>query len=210
MESYPDNPRSNFYPHGEPGIPGTPNPVFQPKTPVFCGSKAAEEPKAYQPVFQDPDEFVDSLLQSEQVDEIKEEQNPDIQGDDLVDLVSESASDSDTLSFNSDFEDSDVDEPESGDYNCLKAPQKRARLMVEYTKDDAFVRNNRSKIIHCIPGVGDQVSQSVYANGNLMQQKFTACGRSKSSNYSGVHETADWTAKCRVCCKGKRGPALEE
>ena len=73
---YPDNPRSNFYPHGEPGIPGTPNPVFQPKTPVFSGSKAAEEPKAYQPVFQDPDEFVDSLLQSEQVDDIKEEQTP--------------------------------------------------------------------------------------------------------------------------------------
>ena len=56
---YPDNPRSNFYPHGEPGIPGTPNPVFQPKTPVFSGSKAAEKPKAYEPVFQDPDEFVE-------------------------------------------------------------------------------------------------------------------------------------------------------
>ena len=45
---YPDNPRSNL-----------PNPVFQPKTPVFSGSKAAEKPKAYEPVFQDSDEFVE-------------------------------------------------------------------------------------------------------------------------------------------------------
>ena len=71
------------------------------------------------------------------------------------------------------------------------------------------MRNNRSKIIHCIPGVGDQVSQSVYPNGNLMQQNFTACGRSTASNYSVVHEIADWTAKCRVCFKGTRGPALQ-
>ncbi len=124
--------------------------------------------------------------------------------------LSESASDSDTSSFNSDFEDSDVDEPESGDYDCLKPPSKRARLLVEYTKEDAFARNNRSKVIHCIPGAGDQVSQSVYSNGNLMQQNFTACGRSTASNYTVVHEITDWTAKCRVCFKGKRGPALEE
>ena len=172
-------------------------------TPVFAGSRVAEETKAYGPVFQDPDEFVESPLQSEQVEEIKEEQNPKAHGDELVDLVSESASDSDTSSFNSDFVDSDVDEPESGDYACLKAPPRRARMMIEYTKEDAFVKNNRSKIIHCIPGV-DQVTQSVYANGNLMQQNFTACGRSTSSNYSVIHEIADWAAKCRVCFKGKR------
>ena len=100
-----------------------------------------------------------------------------------------------------------MDEPESGDYDCLKAPPKRARW--SSIPRTMLLRNNRSKIIHCIPGVGDQVSQSVYANGNLMQQNFTACGRSTSSNYSVVHEIADWTAKCRVCFKGKRGPALE-
>ena len=160
--------------------------------------------------FQDPDEFVESLLQTEQIEEVKEEPNQDVRVDELVDLVCESASDSDTSSFNSDFEDSDVGEPESGDYDCLKPPSKRARLLVEYTKEDAFVRNSRSKIIHCIPGVGDQVSQSVYLNGNLMQQNFTACGRSTASNYTVVQEIADWTAKCRVCFKGKRGPALEE
>ncbi len=100
-----------------------------------------------------------------------------------------------------------MDEPESGDFDCLKAPPKRARLMVENTKEvkeDAFVKSNRSKIIHCIPGVGDQVSQSVYANGNLMQQNFTACGRSTSSNYSVVHEIADWTAKQGKAWAGTR------
>ena len=64
-----------------------------------------------------------------------------------------------------------------------RLPRKRARTMIEYPKDDGFsLKNNRSKIIHCSPGIGDQVSTSVYANGNLMQQNFTACGRSTSSN----------------------------
>ena len=102
---HPDNPRSNFYPHGEPGVPGTPNPVFQPKTSVFTGSRSAEGAKPPGPIFQDPDDFVESLLQSEQADEVKDEQSTSVQADELVDLVSESESDSDTSTFNSDFED---------------------------------------------------------------------------------------------------------
>ena len=43
-----------FYPHAEPGVPGTPNPVFQPKTPVFTGSRPMEEMKAQPQTFQDP------------------------------------------------------------------------------------------------------------------------------------------------------------
>ena len=40
---HPDNPQSNFYPHGEPGVPGTPHPVFQPTTPIFAGATTAAE-----------------------------------------------------------------------------------------------------------------------------------------------------------------------
>lgn len=34
---HPDNLRSSFYLHRQPGAPDTPNPVFQPMTPVFTG-----------------------------------------------------------------------------------------------------------------------------------------------------------------------------
>ena len=91
---------------------------------MFTGSRPTEESGAQSQTFQDPDEFVESLLQSEQFDEVKEELNQSVQVDEVVDLVSQSASDSDTSSFNSDFEDSDVDEPESGGYDCLKARQR--------------------------------------------------------------------------------------
>ena len=44
--------------------------------------------------------------------------------------------------------------------------------MIEYPKDDAFVKNNRSKIIHCIPGIGDQVSKSAYSLNVLVSLVF--------------------------------------
>ncbi len=202
---HPDNPRSNSYPQGEPGVPGRPNPVFQPTTPVFSGAKTVAEPRTDAGVFQDPDEFVDTLLQEESHGHVKEEQTIPTHETDCVDLVSESVSESETSSFNSDFADSDVDEPESGGYVGLQASLKTT---IEYPKEHAFVKNNRSKITHCIP-IGDQVSGSVYSNGNLLQQTLTACGRSTSSNYEMGFEISDWTVKCRICFKGRRGPALE-
>ena len=56
--------------------PGTPNPVFQPKTLVFTGSRPMEEMRAQGQIFRHPDEFVESILQSEQFDEVKEEGCP--------------------------------------------------------------------------------------------------------------------------------------
>ena len=208
---HPDNPQSNFYPRGEPGVPGTPHPVFQPTTPVFAGATTAAESRVEERVFQDPDDFVDSLLREDLHEQAGGGQNVPTRETACVDLVSESLSESDTSSFNSDFADSDADEPDAGGDFSLQAPLKRARTTTEYPKEDAFVKNNRSKIFHCIPGIGDRVSGSVYSNGNLLQRSFTACGRSTSSNYEMVLEISDWTAKCRICFsfKGKRGPAFE-
>lgn len=59
------------------------------------------------PVFQDPDEFVESLRRDESAEEVKEEQSVRIHDTEYVGLVCESASESDTSSFNSDFVDSD-------------------------------------------------------------------------------------------------------
>ena len=123
-------------------------------------------------VFQDPDDFVGSLLREDLHEQVKEEQNVPTHETACVDLVSESLSESDTSSFNSDFADSDADEPEAGGDFSLQAPSKRARTTTEYPKEDALVKNSRSKIIHCIPGIGDRVSGSVYSNGNPFATKF--------------------------------------
>ena len=73
--------------------------------------------------------------------------------------------------------------------------------------EDAFVRNDKSKIIHRIPGIGSETSSSVYANSELLQAKTTKCGRLTSAGFTIVGSIPDWTAKCRICFKGCRAPS---
>ena len=72
--------------------------------------------------------------------------------------------------------------------------------------DDAWVQHKKTKVIHAITGAGSLVSGSVYANGELVQNRATKCGRLASANFVVVTTIEDWTSKCRLCFKGKRDP----
>ena len=50
--------------------------------------------------------------------------------------------------------------------------------------DDAWVQHKKTKAIHAIAGAGSLVSGSVYANGELVQNRATKCGRLASSLWS--------------------------
>ena len=182
------------------------------KTPVYLGASTGKKPNVEEKTFADPDGFISEILQDEPEQFVKVEHQSENVAEGVVDLVSESESSSDTDSFNSDFEDSDVDGPGSASVGEEPPfpPAKRVRISLELAGDDAFVKNKRSKIIHRILGAGDRVTHSVYANGELMKESFTACGRSTQTNYEVVHEISDWTSRCRVCFCGRRAPALEE
>ena len=63
----------------------------------------------------------------------------------------------------------------------------------------AFIRHVKSRIVHCILNAGGDVTDSTYANSELLQGKVTACGRSTSRSYEVIKTSDEMSAKCRVC-----------
>ena len=116
-----------------------------------------------------------------------------------IDLVT---SDSETSTSGDDFVESEAEderELEPAGHNVLNE---------DY--NDAWVQHKKTKSIHAISDIEHQVSDSVYANGELVQGKATRCGRLTSSNFTVVKEIADWTSKCRLCFKGNRDPRAKQ
>ena len=112
-----------------------------------------------------------------------------------IDLVT---TDSETSTSGEDFAESEAEmegELEPSDANVFNEDP-----------DDAWVQNKKSKVIHAIEGLGSKVTESVYANGELIQNQATRCGRMTSSNFTVISKIDDWTSKCRLCFKGRRDP----
>ena len=65
----------------------------------------------------------------------------------------------------------------------------------------AFIRHVKSRIVHCVLNAGSEVTDSTYANSELLQGKVTACGRSTSRSYEVIKVSDEMSAKCRVCFK---------
>ena len=181
----PDGDRTSFFPEGNPLKPNAP--IFQPKTPG--GFKMPMAPSHAAPG-------------ASQVNvphaEVKEEVPlPKVDSADLeeIDLVT---TDSETSTSGEDFAESEAEmegELEPSDANVFNEDP-----------DDAWVQNKKSKVIHAIEGLGSKVTESVYANGELIQNQATRCGRMTSSNFTVISKIDDWTSKCRLCFKGRRDP----
>ena len=71
---------------------------------------------------------------------------------------------------------------------------------------DAMVRNEKTKTIHSVADIGYLVTDSVYANHEILQGQTTKCGRATQSGYVVIKQVDDWTLKCRVCFRGCRQP----
>ena len=52
--------------------------------------------------------------------------------------------------------------------------------------------------------IGHLVTDSVYANHEILQGQATKCGRATQSGYKVIKQVDDWTLKCRVCFRGCR------
>ena len=184
-EFFPDENRADFFKGSNPLVPGTPLPVFQPKTPAFLVREQEAAP----------------VEQVETVGEPKiEEPWIQIQKDSsLVEVEILSSSDSPSSTSGCDDVDSEVEQESELDGTRRPAGEEIFSL-------DAAVKNVRSGIIHAVPDIGPEVTESVYANGELLQKKTTKCGRMTSSGFTIVQSIPDWTAKCRICFKGCRQP----
>lgn len=115
----------------------------------------------------------------------------------VVNLATESESETST---------SGCDDVSSDEERPIEVSDGGDEPKAEHVLKDAFVKNKSSGIIHRIPDVGHEVSDSVYGNGELMQRRVTKCGRMTSSGFAVLQTIEDWTAKCRICFKGCRAP----
>ena len=184
----PDGDRAGFFPQGNPTDPSAP--VFQPKTPGTF--KMPMTPAPQKEIAKAPEEpgieIKEEPADPKHLSHFAEE----------VDLVT-----SDSTSTSGD----DFGESEAEDDHEVE-PAGQNVLNEDY--NDAWVQHKKTKIIHAIKDMGHQVSDSVYANGELVQGKATRCGRLTSSNFTVVTEIADWTSKCRLCFKGNRDPRAKQ
>lgn len=192
----PDQNRSNFFPAGNPLVPGTPAPVFQPGTPASLANVADREQEAPpSPGVRSsgPDDF--SLVDAKsEAAEFRE----DVMEDSAPVVVSSS---SDSPSSTSGSEDVESDGEQDDEVEAA-SPE----AIVQEWDGEAFVKNTKTTTIHSVPDVGHLVTDSTYANSELLQRRTTRCGRMTSSGFTVVRFIEDWTLKCRICFKGRRQP----
>ena len=181
----PDGDRANFFPEGNPAKPDAP--VFQPKTPG--NFKMPMTPAVA------PHGALERELPGQ---EVKEEVVAPDGAPGLTEEIDLVTTESETSTSGEEFATSEPEaegELEPSDVNVLNEDA-----------DDAWVQHKKTKVIHAIAGAGSLVSGSVYANGELVQNRATKCGRLASANFAVVTTIEDWTSKCRLCFKGKRDP----
>ena len=192
----PDQNRSNFFPAGNPLVPGTPAPVFQPGTPACLANVAdteQEAPPSPGVRSSGPDDF--SLVDAKsEAAEFRE----DVMEDSAPVVVSSS---SDSPSSTSGSEDVESDGEQDDEVEAA-SPE----AIVQEWDGEAFVKNAKTTTIHSVPDVGHLVTDSTYANSELLQRRTTRCGRMTSSGFTVVRFIEDWTLKCRICFKGRRQP----
>ena len=118
----------------------------------------------------------------------------------MIELSSDSedeSSDSDTCSES--FEDDEA-LGDQGDH--VESEPSCAEGHVEQVV--VLARNSKTKIIHECRDRPDVMPPSNQAFHEIMDDSVTMCGRTVGSGFALVLGHFDWTAKCRVCFKGRR------
>ena len=192
----PDGPRSQFFPMtpqpgGAPAF--RPTPVFQacsPSTPMVNQPHANE--KLESQTFEES-KAVAVKAEPSEVDGASAT-GLDISVAETVDVSSESesasSSEAETALVSSDDDKGIVQQQ-------LKIP-KVSRVAESPDLNEVWMQNPSSKIVHAI-------SKDVSRLGSL---SITKCGRRADHSFNSVAVLTDWTAKCRICIRGRRQPEV--
>ena len=192
----PDGQRSQFFPMtpqpgAAPAFP--PTPVFQafaPKTPVASFTKV-------------PDEKLPETELENPTLEVKEEASEAdaMSGQGVALSISETieiSSDSDSASSSEAESNLFSSEDESkGEVTSSKMPR-FSRVPESPGMNEVWMQNPSTKIVHAVVG-HESLQSGVH---------ITKCGRRADKNFTSVAILNDWTAKCRVCFKGRRQPEV--
>ncbi|CAL1131406.1 unnamed protein product [Cladocopium goreaui] len=205
----PDASRSNYFAGSTNMSTGTPaHAVMQPFTPAYLNRSQPATPCAAPatPAARRSGEQRTDVLHADASVEVKEEPFWVLPTSDAERRVIEISSDSSGESSESvtccdtssvadtvDLEEEDCQEPH------VEASDRMPTVQT-------LVMNTKTKIIHECRNSGDmQICEQSYFE-ELMLGSLTSCGRELTKTYKLVLGPYDWTAKCRICFKGRRAP----
>ena len=205
----PDATRSNYFPQTGSFAASTPaHVVMQPFTPAFL-EKAQPGTPGVEPRVPELSKPLD--LESEQVQisaeqEVKTEDGWSVLASGynkgVIDISSESGEDSSESNTCS----SSSDESASIDLDAEHADEERPRGAETMAPLGVVVKNMKTKIIHEIRGVSVPAGDGNAGLDEALKGKLTLCGHVVTGNYVRIQGGFEWTAKCRVCFKGRRAP----
>ena len=191
---HPDNNRAEYFPSGHPtASASTPGLNFQPKTPAFIQPVMAQ--KVSEPVAQETIGEMSPVSPA-----VKHELTSTAGVEEVIEIESD-----DTESSTSTSNPEDASSGDDGS-TAAEAFEPFGISISSDQEQHALVRHCKSKIIHTVPSLDPFKSDSKYENSELMQNKFTACGRNVSKFFEPCLKIVDWTAKCRLCFRGRRQP----
>ena len=203
----PDATRANYFPQAGVATSSTPAHVtMQPFTPAFLGKAQPSTPGIDAPgggiaaVLGHGDRGDDVTVPTDVKTEASWSVLNSGHAQDVIELSSssgEDSSESDTCSSTSgDDESIDLDEEEPVQ-----------ELDTGKQNDDGtctMVKNCKTKIVH---EVETGFAADIVVPVSDLKGKMTRCGHVVTANYQTVQKLVDWTLKCRVCYKGRRGPS---
>ena len=192
----PDGQRSQFFPlTPQPGAA----PAFPP-TPVFQANAPKTPTASLFPDLPGPQE---GAVSKSEVVEVKEE-NSEADGTSgrgitvsVADTI-EVSSDSDSASSSEAETEMQSSADEQNGVGHVEPSQKIPRLSESPQLNEVWLQNPSSKIVHAV-AVHDAMPGVV---------PITKCGRRAERSFNSVAVLNDWTAKCRVCFKGRRQPKV--
>ena len=192
----PDGPRSQFFPMtpqpgAAPAFP--PTPVFQacaPRTPVapFARTSHGQVPEA-----EPRNQAVEVKEESSEVDVVSG-QGISLSVDETIDVSSESES--------ADSSEAETDLMSSEDDGKIEEPPSKIPRILRVAEspeiNEVWMQNPSSKVVHAVVRHGSSPSGV----------PITKCGRRADKSLTSVAVLTDWTAKCRVCFRGRRQPEV--
>ena len=202
---HPDATRANYFPSGAgPSVSTPAHIVMQPFTPAFLGKvqpgTPGIEPVPVQGVRDESDDRRSADV------EVKTEAGWSVlqSGDSglCIEISSSSESDSsesETCSATSgDAESLDLEEPDE--------PAAKRQAVDLDVEPKVMVKNEKTKVVHETDVNIDRETSTDAVELKDVKGKLTRCGHVITANYRVVFSAIDWTSKCRVCYRGRRGP----
>ena len=207
----PDATRANYFPHSSVPAMGTPaHVVMQPFTPAFL-ERAQPQTPGLEPM---PSMMETKNDKAATADDLAE--SLDVKTEDswsaiacgnsglVIEISSGSeqdSSESETCpSTSSGRESIDLDPDDVGGNTGTQVPHEADVAGIN-------VKNTKTKIVHEVRDGGLVKANAEQLDIDLVKGELTLCGHIVTGNYVVLQGRFDWTAKCRVCFKGRRGPS---